>query len=318
MNDVRVEENRLLEAAHRQRPDGSERPGENPQPSAGALLRSAREAAGLHIAALAVALKVPVKKLEALEQDRMDLLPDATFARALAASVCRNLRVDPGPMLERLPKSGSPKLSLGDKRLQQAFGPAGGARGRRSLANISKPALASGFVLLAGALALVFLPNIQRGVTLAKEQADIFLASRSPDTAPLVLDLTSIPSISTNPVSAASDADRDTAAGRTPSTERAEAREDSSQASSGALAPPKPGEILTLSATRESWVKVTDAKGVVVLRRLLAAGEVAGASGALPLEAVVGRADATRVEVRGKVLDLAPVTRDNVARFEVR
>ncbi len=318
MNDVRVEENRLLEAAHLQRPDGSERPGENPQPSAGALLRSAREAAGLHIAALAVALKVPVKKLEALEQDRMDLLPDATFARALAASVCRNLKVDPGPMLERLPQSGSPKLSLSDKRLQPAFGPAGGARGRRSLANISKPALASGFVLLAGALALVFLPNIQRGVTLAKEQADIFLASRSPDTAPLVLDLTSIPSISTNPVSAASDAVRDTAAGRTPSTERAEAREDSSPASSGALAPSKPGEILTLSAMRESWVKVTDAKGVVVLRRLLAAGEVAGASGALPLEAVVGRADATRVEVRGKVLDLAPVTRDNVARFEVR
>ena len=35
--------------------------------TAGALLRQAREAAGLHIAALAVSLKVPVKKIEALE-----------------------------------------------------------------------------------------------------------------------------------------------------------------------------------------------------------------------------------------------------------
>ena len=59
----------------------------NPQVSAGALLRQAREAAGLHVAALAVSLKVPVKKLEALESDRLDLLPDAVFARALASSM---------------------------------------------------------------------------------------------------------------------------------------------------------------------------------------------------------------------------------------
>ncbi|WP_457306933.1 helix-turn-helix domain-containing protein, partial [Polaromonas sp. P5_E6] len=40
------------------------------EPTAGTLLREAREAAGIHIAALAVSLKVPVKKLEALELDR--------------------------------------------------------------------------------------------------------------------------------------------------------------------------------------------------------------------------------------------------------
>ena len=47
--------------------------------SAGSLLRQAREAAGLSIATLAVLLKVPVKKLEALEADHFDLLPDAVF-----------------------------------------------------------------------------------------------------------------------------------------------------------------------------------------------------------------------------------------------
>ena len=57
--------------------------------TAGSLLRTAREREGLHIAALAVSMKVPVKKLEALEADRLDLLPDAVFVRALAASVCR-------------------------------------------------------------------------------------------------------------------------------------------------------------------------------------------------------------------------------------
>ena len=47
--------------------------------TAGRLLREAREAAGLHIASLAVSLKVPVRKLELLEADRFDELPDAVF-----------------------------------------------------------------------------------------------------------------------------------------------------------------------------------------------------------------------------------------------
>ena len=53
-------------------------------PSAGRLLREAREKQGLHIAALAAAIKVSPKKLELLESDRFDELPDATFTRALA------------------------------------------------------------------------------------------------------------------------------------------------------------------------------------------------------------------------------------------
>ncbi len=70
--------------------------------SAGTLLRQAREAAGLHVSSLAASLKVPVRKLEALEEDRYEELPDAVFVRALASSVCRTLKVDPAPVLQRL------------------------------------------------------------------------------------------------------------------------------------------------------------------------------------------------------------------------
>jgi len=79
-----------------------------------------------------------------------------------------------------------------------------------------------------------------------------------------------------------------------------------------------PAGIVTFSAKGESWVEVTDARGTVVLRRTLTAGEVAGASGVLPLAAVVGKADLTQVQVRGKAFDLNAVARDNVARFEVK
>ena len=51
---------------------------------AGALLRAARERQGLHVAALAAAIKIPQRKLEALEAGRFEELPDATFTRALA------------------------------------------------------------------------------------------------------------------------------------------------------------------------------------------------------------------------------------------
>mgnify|MGYP000700471163 CR=1 FL=1 len=81
--------------------------------TAGRLLREAREAAGLHIASLAVSLKVPVRKLEALEADRYDLLPDAVFVRALASSVCRALRVDPAPVLLKLPEAAPNRLKSG-------------------------------------------------------------------------------------------------------------------------------------------------------------------------------------------------------------
>ena len=71
----------------------------------------AREAAGLHVAALAVSLKVPVRKLEALEEDRYDLLTDAVFVRALASSICRTLKIDPQPVLDRLPQTTAPRLA---------------------------------------------------------------------------------------------------------------------------------------------------------------------------------------------------------------
>lgn len=72
--------------------------------SAGALLRRMRESSGVHLAVLASMMKVTPQKLDALEHDRLDQLPDVTFARGLAASICRAFGVDPAPILERMPK----------------------------------------------------------------------------------------------------------------------------------------------------------------------------------------------------------------------
>ena len=60
------------------------------------LLTQAREAAGLPLDALSMALKVPVKRLEQLEAGDYAAMPDMTFARALAMSTKPRMTCDGG------------------------------------------------------------------------------------------------------------------------------------------------------------------------------------------------------------------------------
>lgn len=73
-------------------------------PSPGAILRSARENAGVHLSILSANLKVSVKQLEALEADQFEQLQELVFARALAAKVCRFLKIDSEPVLALMPQ----------------------------------------------------------------------------------------------------------------------------------------------------------------------------------------------------------------------
>ena len=72
--------------------------------SPGGIMRSAREKAGLHLAVLSVNLKVSVKQVDALEADQFQYLPEPVFARALAAKVCRFLKIDSEPVLALMPQ----------------------------------------------------------------------------------------------------------------------------------------------------------------------------------------------------------------------
>jgi cytoskeleton protein RodZ len=87
-----------------------------PTTTAGAILRSYRSDLGLGIDALASAMRVPVVKLQALEDDRLDALPDAMFARALALAVCRQLKTDASPVLALLPSQDVSRLAPKDER----------------------------------------------------------------------------------------------------------------------------------------------------------------------------------------------------------
>ena len=80
------------------------------------------------------------QKLEALENDRLDLLPDVTFARGLASAICRAFGTDPAPVLERMPVS-APGLRPAGQSLNQPFRRTGDRPAPVLASTFSKPLL---------------------------------------------------------------------------------------------------------------------------------------------------------------------------------
>lgn len=302
--------------------------------TAGGLLKEARQAAGMHIAALAVALKVPVSKLEALEADNYTVLPDTVFVRALASSVCRTLKIDPAPILSLLPQSQSPRLSVDSAGINAPVKGSAGKSSSSSSASFAGSGSGSRSVvlvvlaLLVGAVVLFFVPrhstpgDSSDPVPVAVPDALPANASEpAPAVVPPTVERPADASISASPAAASAasvpvSAAPPTAAPPAPAAAGSGVSAGAVSAADGAAdAPSGP---LVLRARGASWVQVRDANGALALQRNLAAGESVSVSAPTPLAVIVGRADATEVVVRGKPFDLTAVARENVARFEVK
>lgn len=294
----------------------------SPVLTAGAMLRAARESAGLHVAALAVSMKVPVKKLEALESDRLDLLPDAVFVRALASSVCRSLKIDAAPVLAKLPQNGIPRLDTGERGINAPFRASGDTSAISLPSFLKRPAALVVVALLVAAVVVVMVPEFQiEKVTTAASDAVGAEPVKNPQAEAIAPSDMPAPAVAVNApaVPVAAEAVQTGTPAQTPAPTAA-------TVVSAVVAPTPVAETVVVSPTDmvvfrvrgPSWVEVTDAKGSVQVRRMLAQGEVVKATGVSPLTVVVGRADLTDVEVRGKAFNVAAIARDNVARFEVK
>lgn len=286
--------------------------------SAGQLLKAARERLGLHIAALAVSLKVSVKRIEALEADQWDSFPDAVFVRALASSVCRSLKIDPIPVLARLPKATAQSPLTDDRGINAPLMPPGFATSSSALEQLSKPVVLAGLALLAGALILIFFPNMERMEELVTSSSQaVFPPAPAGDAVsassvdPIISKESSTPlNESTTPTELATTAAALTTSSSSPSAELTKpVFTPTETVTSG---------VLMVKSRGSSWVEVTDANGSVQLRKILEAGEAVDVAGALPMLVVVGRADVIEILLRGKPFDLQAVTKSNVARFEVK
>ena len=290
------------------------------QPSSGQLLRQAREQQQMTVQTLAAMLKVPVHKLQALEEDRWDALTDAVFTRSLALSVCRILNIPSEPVLAGLPKLEGSKLSANpeginapfkDKTLRSLMSPSHDS----SSGNAFK-IVAALLIAVAGSAGLYFLPQWQSEEQETVEAApasvepELMFAPQAPGVVVSVQETT----VAEQPAAAAQEpapapAETEAAAAAVPSADAAQPAE----AQAGA------GPRLRFAASGDSWVQVRDAQDKVVMENMMKAGDVLDqAAPSRPLKVVVGNAGATTLEVDGAALNLQESARNNVARFEVK
>ncbi len=287
--------------------------------TAGVALRQARQAAGLHIAALAVSLKVPVSRLEALEADNYAALPDMVFARALACSVCRALKLDQAPILALLPQSKSPKLVGNQAGLNAPIQSSKNKVGTHPApaSSLSWPLLISVLLLCGGALLIWILPSDFDWRAYFPKPSPMSAESSVAPSSATIGQVTHAPSESESPIEPI--LVPSTPVASEPGVQSPAVLAPAPAVSAPAMTEPTlPGGILQFKARGESWLQVRDANGAIVLQRNIKAGEVAAASGVLPLSVVVGRADVTDVILRDKPFDLLAIAKDNVARFEVK
>lgn len=295
--------------------------GHEPQPAtAGAWLRRARQQRGLHIAALAVMLKVPQAKLEALEGDRYDELPDATFARALATAMCRALKVDAGPVLALLPSTRDQQFDMRPGLNQPFRERAGGAMlDGAVLTALLRPKVWGPLLLVAAAAAIYWIPAgwLPQGGSdsqpegVAPASGVVSAAASAP-----VIDFVPAPAAASMPVAASAVPASASSLVTAPVPAASSAAVPASVPAPSAVAPA--AAVLRLSVTADSWVEVVDAKGQVLLSRLLRQGEQQEFSGAAPYKLRIGNVGGTRLEWRGAAVDLAASATNNVARLELK
>lgn len=295
---------------------------------AGALLKQAREQAGMSLETLASRVKVLPHKLAALEEGRFDELPDLTFARALAKTICRHFNIDPVPVLAGFPATAAAASATALNR-QTLRTPLDANRGLRihgsgrSGFSVGAPTFALAAVAVAVALwwwlpasppggtgtdaansnqphaTVEVVPTLNQTAETVAPAAVASLPVPSPAVAPA-------PSVTTPVVPAAPLAPPGAAVvpAATPG------------AAPAAVAPAST-DVLRLQARQTTWVEVRGG-GRTLLQRTLQAGESVSFNTGAPFGVVVGRADAIEVQLRGQAFDITPYKRNNVARFSVQ
>jgi cytoskeleton protein RodZ len=308
-------------------PEGVEVPS-----SAGAVLRAAREAAGLTIDDVAQQLKLAPRQVHALETDDFARLPGRTFVRGFVRNYARYVGLQTDDVVALLPGADvAPSLE------RPTITPAGRPMGllpadsptRRSWTWWAIPLALLAIVVAAGWYELRRPQDDLRRLAPDKE------ASPPPVVRPQASSSGTTSALLPNPLGDGTGAAAaPTAAASNPAAGGAVTSSASvpapagvpvpggtaaaEPAATGAAASGATDNQLVVTFKGTSWVQVRDRNGNVVLAQNGQPGTVQAVSGAPPLDIVIGNAAQVAVTFRGQPVDLAPHVRGDVARLSVR
>jgi len=288
-------------------PDDTQRPAEDapaqdqPPASAGARLKWARERAGLTVNDVAARLRLHPTQVRALEAESFKALPEAAYVRGFVRSYARILDLPAEPLLADLASKLGPASTDIIERMtrERDYSPVRAAAREQ----VSRRVVLWGAVLLLLALGFVG----WYATRASGDPAAALVPAATPQPAAVVV----------TPAAVAAAPSAGTADVVPAAAEAAPAAAMPAAEPAPTLEPVAPPPLLKLRFSGASWTEVKDAEGKVLHSQHDAAGDEVVIEGTPPFYVVLGDANKATVEVRGETYDLAPHTRQNVARFTV-
>lgn len=278
-------------------------------PGFGRQLAQAREGQGISVADIAARLRLHPRQVSALEEERLDMLPEAPFVRGFVRNYAKELKLDPAPLLallaEKLPAPAQPADAIADTRVAAA------EVRRAGIDHASRVAVIGGTLVVLVVLGLIGWVASMRMKTaeVASPPAAAAVAasasgSESTRDAPApVAAATEQSPVPTAAVPALPDA-----AKAAPAAAPAPA----APAAPATVAPTAAAGLRLMVADRPSWVEITQADGRIVLTGLQEPGSERRLGNLQPpLQLVIGNASSVTLEYRGKTIDLKPHVRAN-------
>lgn len=277
-----------------------------PPASFGARLQWQRERLGLSVTDVAARLRLHPNQVRALEQEALSALPEAAYVRGFVRGYARVLDLDPTPLL----------ADLGQKLVPAAASVVDGMAQARDYSPVRAAARehASRKIVMAGAvLLLIALGALGWYATHQPHRVPPSAVTSSPT--PPVPASPSAPA----PVTSGDAGSAPSTGGAAPAAPAAATPDAATAAAdtAGLTTPVATAPLLRIRFSGPSWVEVKDAEGKVLLSQHSAAGAEHVIEGTPPFYVVIGDTAKAAVEVRGENYDLAPHTRQNVARFTV-
>ena len=274
----------------------------------GQELAAVREERGLALSDVAQQLKFSARQLEALEQENLDALPGATFTRGMVRSYARLLKLDPEPLVQRI--SGRVEIPDANRLAARYHQPVPFSDGARRSTFVYL-AMSLGVLVLVGGVAYEW--HQERTAAGKKNTAVAKAPKPAPRSEPKVL-------AAVAPVPVASPAP-EKATEKPKIAEKPQAAEKTAPLSIAA-APvstgPKTGpNRLVVRTDGEAWIEIKDSADRMLVSSLNPAGSERVVRGRPPYTLVIGNASNVRVTYDDKPIDLAPHTRQDVARLTV-
>lgn len=318
--------------------------------SAGQMLQAARQSKGVALGVLSFNLKVSERQLRALEADAYGSFRGMAFARALAQSVCKQLKIDAAPVLAALPPVEA--FTTIEPAGIEARSPAHHPAPARVMGKKKNPLkvwlVAAALALVSAALILgpdlgwvdapstdevaetappVWVPSEPASAAAAAASSPEPSASASASasvTAPALVQALPVAALvpqAPAPMPAPAPVPLPAAVPVPAMAPKPASVLPTPSPAVAALAAPAPaaaaeGE-LAITVTADVWIEVRDGNGQMVIKRLVKSGESVKQTMSAPFFIYVGKADQTRLLWRGKALDLTANQRGNEVRMKV-